>query len=405
MRKCSSTRAGAPSTPRPTPGITCATEGIKVGPNRVNIFALSPSDVTAPNVTGGYILRIDHPETANNYAASNYSWTTAHGTEMKIETPKLDAIVQPQIDYITNYVQQMENAMVSDQASGYATRNYLNFLDRSSWVDYHLLNVFVENDDAFLFSEYFTKDVNGLIKAGPVWDYDRSMGSADGRDINPQQWTPYADGDYWNDGWWTYVCHDPDFMQLWIDRWQSLRLSLLSNGNLGSMVSAIAARIGPAAAARDEARWSANQSRFPGGWSGEIANMSSWLGLRAKWIDQQFVAAPIVNVSGSMAVLLPPAGSQIAYTLDGSDPRMSGGGLSPAARLGTGPVTFLANQTFQARSYNASQIGVYPGSSPGGFAGQCLQHFGEHHGGSSRTCRFGPKWETPAPRSWFRDLS
>ena len=348
--------AGGPLDATSYSGITTITDRLKVGPTRVNIYELSPSDVTAPNVTGGYLLEINRPD------PDLYSWTTSQGTTLMVTSPKRDVIVQPQIDYITNYVQQMENAMVSDQASGYATHTYLNYLDRPSWVDYHLLNVFAENDDAFLYSEYFTKDVNGLIKAGPTWDYDRCMGSADGRDADPQQWNPTNDGDYWNAGWWTYVCHDPDFMQLWVDRWQSLRLSIFSNRNLNYLVNSLAAQVGPDAAARDAARWPDDQSRFPGAWGGEIANMSSWLVQRAQWIDQQFVAAPLVNVSGVDRDLLPPAGVKIAYTLDGSDPRLSGGAISPTALIATGPVTLASGQNFSARSYDSSQIGVYPGS-------------------------------------------
>ena len=348
--------AGGPLDSTSYAGITSLTDRLKVGPNRINIASISTSDVTAPNVTGGYVLRIDHPE------SDLYSWTTTQGTTVMVDTPKLDVIVAPQVTYITTYVQQMENAMAADQAAGYATRNYLSYLDRPSWVDYHLLNVFVENVDAFLYSEYFTKDMNGLIKAGPTWDYDRSMGSADGRDANPQQWTPTADGDYWNAGWWAYLTHDPDFMQAWVDRWESLRLSLLSNQNLLSTVTGLAAQIGPAAAARDGVRWPYVPSSYPATWPANIAAMESWLGQRAQWIDQQFVAAPIVNPAGTGTVLLPPAGAQVAYTLDGSDPRLSGGGLSPTARLGTGPVTLAAGQTWMARGYNAGQVGVYPGS-------------------------------------------
>ena len=350
--------AGGPLDYTSYSGITTITDRLKVGANRINIYALSPSDVTAPNVTGGYVLRLDHPDHPDLY-----TWTTNQGVTVMLDTPKLDVLVQPQTDYITGYVQQMESAMVADQASGYATRNYLNYLDRPSWVDYHLLYVFLEGDDAFLYSEYFTKDVDGLIEAGPVWDFSRSMGSADGRDANPLQWTPYNDGDYWNEPyWWTYLTHDPDFMQLWIDRWQSLRLSLFSTQNLLVLINSLAAQIGPAAAARDAARWPYVPSSYPATWQANIAAMSSWIGQRAQWIDQQFVAAPIVNPVGSTSVLLPPAGAQIAYTLDGSDPRLSGGGLAPAARLASGPVTIAAGQSFLARSYNASQVGVYPGS-------------------------------------------
>jgi hypothetical protein len=337
-------------------GITSITDRIKVDTSRVNIYSINTDDVTAPNVTGGYILRIDHPE------SDLYTWTTAAmGVTVMLDTPKLDVIVQPQIDYITGYVGQMEAAMLGDQASGWATRNYLNFIDRPSWVDYHMLNVFTENVDCLQYSEYFSKDVNGLIVAGPQWDYDRSMGSADGRDANPQEWSS-TNSAVWNTGWWTVLAQDPDFMQAWVDRWQSIRGTFFSTANLNALINSLAAQIGPAAAARDAARWPDDVSRFPGAYSGEIANMSSWVTARAQWIDEQFVAPPSVQISGSSRVLTPAAGSQIAYTQDGSDPRLSGGGLSPTAQLTAAPVTLPATQAYAARSYDSSMVGVFPGS-------------------------------------------
>jgi len=337
-------------------GITTIADRIKVDSARVNIFSISPDDVTAPNVTGGYILRIDHPE------ADEYTWTTALGVTVMLDTPKLDVIVQPQISYITGYVQQMENALNSDAAGGFATRDYLNFIDRPSWVDYHILNVFVENVDAFQFSEYFTKDVNGLIVAGPVWDYDRSMGSADGRDANPQQWSASAGPSYWSIGWWGLLAQDPDFMQAWIDRWQALRGNILSTPSLIALSNSMAAQIGPDAAARDAARWPDDQSRFGGAWSGEIANMQSWLTARAQWIDVQFLGPPTVQSSGTSVTLTSPPGTQVAYTLDGTDPRLSGGAISPSAQLAGSQATLAAGQAFYARTYNAALSTAFPGS-------------------------------------------
>lgn len=339
-------------------GITNMSERIKVEANRVNIYSIQPSDVTAPNVTGGYVLKFDHPEDTVNY----YNFTTTRGTLVMVENPGKTSMVKAQSDYISGYVQQMENAMAADQANGYTTRNYLNYLDRASWVDYHLLNVFTKNDDAFIFSEYFNKDVNGLLKAGPVWDYDRALGGADGRDLDPTQWNPVNVGDYWNISWWTYVTHDPDFMQAWVDRWQSLRQSLFSTSNLLAQIDGFAAQIGPAAAARDEARWPANTSRFAGGYAGEVANMKSWVSTRAQWIDAQFVAAPNMVATASTFALTPAAGTKIAYTTDGSDPRLSGGAISPLATLTSNPVSLTTAQSFTARSYNIAMLKSYPGS-------------------------------------------
>ncbi len=361
-------------------GVTLMTDRIKVNADRVNIYSLDTDDITAPNVTGGYILRIDHPET------DLYAFTTLAGNTVMVDTPKLDVIVQPQIAYITGYVQQMEDAMYADLDDGWTTRGYLNYIDRPSWVDYHMLNVFVENVDAFVLSEYFSKDVNGLVVAGPVWDYDRSMGSADGRDVNPRQWSPTNNHTDWNVSWWGVIAQDPDFMQAWVDRWQYLRGNLFATSNLTGLVNSLAGQVGAATAARDIARFPDDASRFPGGWSGEIANMSSWLTARAQWIDQQFVGPPSVQVLGASRVLTAAAGSQIAYTQDGSDPRRSGGSLSPSAQLTAGPVTLAAGQAYGARSYNASMAAVFPGSpwsSPVGISDRLLNVSGRSMTGGS----------------------
>src|SRR5438270_5568307 len=46
-----------------------------------------------------------------------------------------------------------------------------------------------------------------------------------------------------------------EFMQAWIDRWQGLRRDQFSADRLGGLADALAAQIGPDAAARDAARW------------------------------------------------------------------------------------------------------------------------------------------------------
>jgi hypothetical protein len=337
-------------------GVTAITDRIKVADSRVNIYSLQVDDITAPNDTGGYILRIDHGEN------DLYGWTTSAGIAIMLDTPKLDVLVQPQITFITNYVQAMENAMYGDLHSGWATHTYLNYLDRPSWVDYHIMNVFVENVDAFQFSEYFSKDVNGLVVAGPVWDYDRSMGSADGRDINPQAWS--AGGlSVWTMNWWGVLAQDPDFIQAWIDRWQTMRGGLFSTTNLNSLITTLSAQIGPAAAARDAARWPEDASRFGGAWSGEIANMSSWITTRAQWIDGQFYQPPAVATTGASRVMT-PQGAQIVYTLDGSDPRLPGGAVSSLALVSTVPVTLPLEQVYAARSYNGAGAGKPAPASP-----------------------------------------
>ena len=346
-------------------GVSLLVERIKVAANRVNIAALGSADLAAPEITGGYILKIDDP------SSDSFTWTTTRGfpsspgTAINVDSTKADKLAPAQSAYIKNYVQSMEDALFTDRASGWATRRYLDFIDRDSWVDFHLINVFTENVDAFQRSVYFTKDRGGKLVAGPLWDFDRSLGSADGRDANPaESWGAADTPDPWNFEWWGELSHDPDFMQAWIDRWQTLRRNELADVNLTSLADTLAAQVGPAAADRDAARWSDNQSRYPGGFGGEITQIKDWVRRRANWIDHRFVSLPTAEFNGQKSIITPPDGAQLAYTLDGSDPRSSGGKLSATAVLTSEALAteLNANPNLRVRTYDARYADLFPSS-------------------------------------------
>src|SRR5262249_11342761 len=101
---------------------------------------------------------------------------------------------------------------------------------------------------------------------------------------------------------------------------------------------------------------------FPGGFLGEVAHLKDWITHRAEWIDQQFVAAPGVVESGGSITFTPPDGAQLAYTLDGSDPRSLGGALAPNAVLTSAALTLPASSNVHVRSSRADLKDVYPGS-------------------------------------------
>ena len=95
--------------------------------------------------------------------------------------------------------------------------------------------------------------------------------------------------DYWTYGWWGLLAQDPEFLQAWVDRWQLLRRTELSAPSLGALVDALAGQIGPAAAARDAARWPDNAPRFAGGWQGEVDAPKAWRARRAtlrRWLGR-----------------------------------------------------------------------------------------------------------------------
>ena len=348
-------------------GVSVLTERIKIGSDLVDIKSLASTDVAGDAVTGGYILKFDPKD------ADEFGWRTdrgipaeegvTSGTMLVVVSPKAAKLAPDQQDYITAYVQVFENALFTDAEANFKTRDYAGYIYRASWVDFHLLQVLSKNPDGLVRSAYFHKDRGGKLKAGPVWDFDRAMGSIDARSEKWDEWNDTTEGAarLWETGWWGVLARDPDFVQAWIDRWQTLRRDSLSTEKLVALAESLSAQVGPEAAARDSARWSDNLVRFST-YRNEIDHLIAWLSNRAGWIDQQFVAAPVVVSNGSARRIVAPQGSQIVYTLDGSDPRASGGAVAGSALATTGTLNLPADATVTARIYTAGAAADTVGS-------------------------------------------
>ena len=198
---------------------------------------------------------------------------------------------------------------------------YRRHLDTADFIDYYILHNITKNGDGLLLSLWlYLEHPRAKLKMGPVWDYDLLAYRGD----------PTADLRHHSDRlWYGRLFTDIDFQQEYVDRWQMHRRGVLANSNLVALVDRQATEItAPVAAAHGVVNW-----------PGNLASMKNWVVARCDAIDAQFVPPPQLNQAGGAvpvgfeAVLSAPRG-EICYTLDGSDPRAPGGGLSPAAGVG-----------------------------------------------------------------------
>ncbi len=278
-------------------GIYVITDQPELEPGRLDLTELDSDDIEGENLTGAYVLEIDEPD------PDKYSWETDAGfpgvftSVVLIDSPKLENIAPEQVNYIQGYVQSMEDALFAGAEDDWKNRSYLQYLDRSSWIDYHLINTFVKNPDTFWRSFKFYKDRNERLVSGPVWDFDRAIESLDPRDNDPTTWNALENTDqgfavkYWSIGWWGILAQDPEYMQGWFDRWQQLRQGPFGTGALWSRMDGLANQIGAEAAAREVARWPKKQS-VHGSFADEVDHMKDWLSQRGGWIDSMLVAPP-----------------------------------------------------------------------------------------------------------------
>jgi hypothetical protein len=133
-------------------------------------------------------------------------------------------------------------------------------------------------------------------------------------------------------------------MQRAIDRWGALRRGVFSPANIHARVDEWAALLNEAQA-RNYKRWPImGRDIHPNYYVGssypdEINWMKQWIRKRIAWIDSQFVAPPEVSrAANSDPLALQASRGKIFYTLDGSDPRLSGGAVNPNARVYKDPI-------------------------------------------------------------------
>ena len=344
-------------------GLYVLEEKIKIARNRVGIDRIGADDLKPPNVTGGYLMKFDRvgPGEGGFWGSGERGLVYVEPKEQTIMLPQR----APQREYLYSFMRDFHRALHGTNWLD-PVRGYRAYLDVDAAIDFHVLEVLSGNVDAMVLSTYFHKPRNGKIICGPHWDFDRALGSTDGRDDNPRNWNT---GPFFGGEWWPRLFSDPDFWQLWVDRWQDLRRNHFSRTNLEALIDRLANEVREAQP-REYNRW--NLQARGGSYQSEIDLMKSWLSNRIDFIDGQLVQPPrFARESGAVPadfklVMTAAPEAKIYYTLDGSDPRLPQGGVSSSALVFTNPLPLTASADVVARAYdsNIRQVGGPPVSTP-----------------------------------------
>lgn len=338
-------------------GVYVLQERISRDGDRVDVESLDPWDLSGSAVTGGYLLSIDRLDAGDRgfRSALGHPFDPPNGSPQPWFTyvyPKEQNILPEQAAYIRGYIDDLETALYGpdyrDPDVGYRA-----WLDVAKSIDHHLLTTFTKDPDGLRLSTYLYKPRNGKLAFGPIWDFDRTMGNdSDGRSADPTGWNPAPErAEFFDYDYWGRLFDDPDFFQEWIDRWQEVRRGQFSNQAMFDRLDGLAAEVSEAQV-RNAARWpevAPNGGAFSNlsGWDGEIDHLKEWVRRRAEWIDTQFVPPPQLPesglvMSGESISMSAPEGI-LYFTVDGSDPRLPGGGISASASASLGD--FMVNET------------------------------------------------------------
>lgn len=122
------------------------------------------------NITGGYLLEADQ---ALRYENEPSGFTLNSGSYIVSKSPAY--LSEAQYQYISSYIQDCETAM--QESVGLDNYDLLsNYIDIPSFVSKYLIEEVSKNIDCSSTSQFFYKDIDGFLYAGPPWDFDWAYG-------------------------------------------------------------------------------------------------------------------------------------------------------------------------------------------------------------------------------------
>ncbi len=368
-------------------GVYLLMEKVSRGKERVDVAKLNDS-MSAPELTnGGFIFKND--KLPYDYKINAASVAAVPGASRDYDIFDPEPVTATQANALVGWLNRMTAALAAPDFNVPESPNYYgrwlherSFIDKTLWIE------LCKEVDAYTFSSYFSKDRNGPMTAFPLWDIDRSLGNANYASSNTsfgmKWWSVGSNYTYY-----TRLHQDPEFNDRYWNRWTALRRShfakdtlfnriesvyrLFTDGSTADIVNAAttATMAVQAPAARHYRRFpilgvNTNTSGQAGQvnrttWRHEVDALKSWLAERLDWIDgagqptntttlaERLKPTDVISVpsgqpayGGSVPVGFQfrlhnpnPVGGTTYYTIDGADPRQTGGALDGSALTAT----------------------------------------------------------------------
>ncbi len=324
-------------------------------------------------------------------------------------------------NYILNFITNLASATYTDPVNGYVQYIDVDSWVENHIANIICFNVDGYRLSGYFFKDRNKRIEQGppwdcdrcLGTGGSV-----NTPQGDNRPFNPRIWRTYTtdvNSDQGTDffgrsvvgvSWWDPLFRDPNFWQRWIDRYQALRTNEYSTNAVLAMVDGFYNEI-KEAQVREQARWAppplgrqaftwpragvqtvttsaggfsssytadfgptnpASSSMKVGYFTNEVNFQKKWLLDRLDFLDTNFLAMPVLSLGTSMVtngtVVTVQAAAKpntvLYYTLDGTDPRLSGGAISPTALTSPGNFTLTISNNVRlfVRCYNPNHANL-----------------------------------------------
>ena len=196
--------------------------------------------------------------------------TTSYPGPSKL-TPEYEKDI---LDLLDRFEYTLRSSDFNNKKTGYRS-----YIDVDSFVNFAIINDIFKNIDGGDASTYFYKDIGGLIKAGPIWDFDLTLGNTSDLEVNEP-----SGFDMVNTIWFDRLFQDKYFA----DRYSKMlypyyRSKKWKTNKVHKMVDDAVKELGPAAI-RNSERWYLNYGQEE--YYKEIQDIKIFLEKRLNWMDE-----------------------------------------------------------------------------------------------------------------------
>lgn len=193
-------------------GVYSIGEHMEVAKNRVNITEQSEEPPEC-----GYLLEVGGADSDVMTNGVDYFHTNSEMLNfVTFVYPSPEDMTDEQRSEIIDLFNKADEAIVSGGDIG-------EYIDIDSFVDWVILQELTNNtDSAFRRSCFFTKDVGGKIKMGPVWDFDLAFGNYIVDNSNYNSWTIIgsdSEDAFVEPSWGNYLMQNKEFRARLRERW------------------------------------------------------------------------------------------------------------------------------------------------------------------------------------------
>ncbi|WP_439583914.1 CotH kinase family protein [Dyadobacter bucti] len=261
------------------------TDQIEVADERVEVEEQEDTDTEEPAITGGYLLEAD------GFADQEVSkFTTARGIKVTIKYPEDDEINTAQSNYISNYFQNIENALFSSDFQD-PQNGYMKYMDKASLVNWYLACEITGNSDSFWSTYMFKKKNDEKIYFGPLWDFDIAFNN-DERLGDATFKRMSTNGHFSaNRVWIERMLQDGNFRAALSERWKQLKSAGL-HSHFDGLITSMASTLAQSQVKNYEV-WPTLNSKvyleynYSGSYNDQVEFLRDYLAKRLSWLELQ----------------------------------------------------------------------------------------------------------------------